>query len=176
VAGTDLASHERYGIEPEGELGYGSGLNRPTRGETKTDTPLEWEDAVATTHIPINVYRENERIMVSTPIPGLEPSNIHIQIDGRTLSIRSGQRGPGQDRMGQYVQEEWTAGPYDGVVTLPGWVNVEKANATYDNGVLVIIFPESHISSSGVITMEKIGTSKGSVVGHVGKDLRSPEP
>jgi HSP20 family protein len=140
---------------------------------------LEWEDAVATMHIPINVYRENERIMVSTPIPGMEPSNIRIQIDGRTVSISSGQRGPGQERMGQlgqYVQAEWTAGPYKGFVTLPGWVNVEKANATYDNGVLVIIFPESHISTSGVVTLEKIGTSKGQVVGHVGKDLRSPEP
>lgn len=126
------------------------------------------------THIPINVYRENDRIMVSAPVPGMEPPNIQIKVEGRKVSINSQQRGPGQDRTRQYIQEQWTAGPYNGEVTLPGWVDVEKANATYDNGVLVIIFPEARASTSGVIAMEKIGTSKGQVVGHVGKDLRSP--
>ena len=135
---------------------------------------VKGEDAVPEKHTPMNVYRENERIMVSAPIPGLEPSNIQIRIEGRTVSIKSEQRGPRQERMGQYVQREWTAGPYQGVVTLPAWVDVEKANATYDNGVLVIIFPESRVSTSGVIAMEKIGTSKGQLVGHVGKDLHSP--
>lgn len=127
-----------------------------------------------TTHIPVNVYRENERIMVSTPVPGLEPANLHIAVEGRTVSIDSKQRGPGQDRTGQYIQEQWTAGPYHGEVTLPCWVDVEKANATYDNGVLVIIFPEAQVSTAGVVTMEKIGTSKGQVVGHVGKHFDSP--
>ena len=132
------------------------------------------EDAMPEEHIPMNVYRENERIMVSAPVPGMEPSNIHIQVEGRKLTIKSKQRGPGQDRTGQYIQQQWTAGPYHGVVTLPAWVDVEKANATYDNGVLVIIFPEAQASTSGVITMDKIGTSKGQIVGHVGKDLHSP--
>lgn len=126
------------------------------------------------THIPVNVYRENERTMVSAPVPGMEPSNIHIAVEGRKVSIDSKQRGPGQDRTRQYIQEQWTAGPYHGEVTLPGWVDVEKANATYDNGVLVIIFPEAQASTAGEVTMEKIGTSKGQFVGHVGKDLHSP--
>lgn len=124
--------------------------------------------------IPINVYREGNRIMVSTPVPGMEPSNIHIRVDGRMITIHSAQRGPGQQRTGHYLQETWAAGPYHGVTTLPAWVNVKKANATYDNGVLVIIFPEARIPTSGTVTMEKIGTSKGQVVGHVGKDLHSP--
>ncbi len=124
--------------------------------------------------VPINVYREHERVMVSAPVPGLEPANIHIRIEGRTLSVSCEQRGPGQARMGQYVQREWTAGPYQGAVTLPVWVDAARANATYDNGVLVIICPESRLATYGAITMEKIGTSKGQLVGHVGKDLRSP--
>jgi HSP20 family protein len=130
--------------------------------------------AMATTHIPINVYREHERIMVSAPVPGMEPSNIHIVVEGRKIAIDSAQRGPRQDKTGQYIQEQWTAGPYHGEVTLPDWVDVGKANATYDNGVLVIIFPASHASTSGIVTMEKIGTSKGQIVGHVGKDLHTP--
>lgn len=125
-------------------------------------------------HIPINVFRENERIMVSAPVPGMEPGNIHIVVEGRKITITSEQRGPGQDRTRQYIQEQWTAGPYHGRVTLPTWVDVERANATYDNGVLVIIFPEAQASMSGVIAMEKIGTSRGQIVGHVGKDLHTP--
>ena len=126
------------------------------------------------TQIPVNVYREKERIMVSAPVPGMEPPNIHILEEGRKVTIEGKQRGPRQDKTGQYIQEQWTAGPYHGEVTLPHWVDVEKANSTYDNGVLVVIFPEAKTSTSGTVTMEKIGTSKGQVVGHVGKDLRSP--
>jgi HSP20 family protein len=124
--------------------------------------------------IPINVYRENERTMVSAPMPGMEPSNIHILVEGRKITISSKQRGPGQDRTGQYIQQQWTAGPYYGMVTLPAWVEVKKANATYDNGVLVIVFPEAQASTSGEIKMGKIGTSKGQIVGNVGKDLHTP--
>ena len=104
----------------------------------------------------------------------MEPANIHIVVKGRKVTITSEQRGPGQDRTRQHIQEQWTAGPYQGEVTLPIWVDVEKANATYDNGVLVVIFPEAQTSMSGVIAMEKRGTSRGQIVGHVGKDLHTP--
>ena len=126
---------------------------------------------MTTKNIPVNVYRESQRIMVSAPVPGLEPENIHVAVEGKKVSIRSPQRGPEQDRTGQYLQENWTAGPYYGEVELPQWVDVDHANATYDNGVLVVIFPRSENPTSGVVTLAKVGTFKGQHIGNVGRDL-----
>ncbi|MGH2375269.1 MAG: Hsp20/alpha crystallin family protein [bacterium] len=120
--------------------------------------------------IPVNIYEEKNRTMVTTPVPGMEPANIGIEVDGHRLVINCGLRGPGQDRTKTYVLREWSVGPYHRIVTLPRNVDVAHANATYDNGVLVIILPVHDIPTAGIVTMDKVGTAKGQAIGHVGKD------
>jgi HSP20 family protein len=66
----------------------------------------------------------------------------------------------------------WTAGPYRRTVDLPESVDASRANASYDNGVLVVIFPLSPRPISGAITLSKVGTAKGQRIRHVGRDLR----
>lgn len=120
--------------------------------------------------IPVNIYEEENRIMVATPVPGMEPANIHIEVDGHRLVISCELRGPGQDRTKHYVLREWSVGPYHRIVTLPRNGDVARTNATYDNGVLVIILPVNDIPTAGIVTMDKVGTAKGQAVRHVGKD------
>ncbi len=57
-------------------------------------------------------------------------------------------------------------------ITLPEYVDATRANATYDNGVLVVIFPRAPRPVSGTITMAKVGTAKGRCCRHAGQDLR----
>jgi HSP20 family molecular chaperone IbpA len=45
----------------------------------------------------INVYRGPRRLMVATTVPGLEPQNIHIAVDGHQLSVQGRLRGLGQE-------------------------------------------------------------------------------
>ena len=121
--------------------------------------------------LPLNVYRGPQRLMVATTAPGLEPQNIRIELEGRRLSIRGAVRGKGQERKQGYLRE-WTAGPYQRAVDLPESVDASRANASYDNGVLVVIFPLSPQPISGAITLLKVGTAKGQRIRHVGRDLR----
>jgi len=120
----------------------------------------------------LNVYRGPQRLMVATTAPGLEPQNIRAELDGRRLSIRGALRGPGEGRKEGYLRE-WSAGPYQRTVDLPESVDASRANASYDNGVLVLIFPLSPRPISGTITLSKVGTAKGQRIRHVGHDLRS---
>ena len=119
----------------------------------------------------LNVYRGPQRLMVATTAPGLEPQNIRIELDGQRLSIQSPVRGLGQGRKQGYLRE-WTVGPYHRTVELPESVDASRANASYDNGVLVVIFPLSPRPISGAITLSKVGTAKGQRIRHVGRDLR----
>jgi HSP20 family protein len=63
-------------------------------------------------------------------------------------------------------------GPYRREIELPEPVDATRANASYDNGVLVVMFPRAARPVSGSIRMAKVGTSKGRCRRHVGSDLR----
>ncbi len=119
----------------------------------------------------LNIYRGPLRLMVATTAPGLEPQNIRIELEGRRLSIRGAMRGRAWERKRGYLRE-WTAGPYHRTVDLPESVDASRANASYDNGVLVVIFPLAGRSISGTVTLSKLGTAKGQRIRHVGHDLR----
>lgn len=123
--------------------------------------------------VPVNIYRGVRRLMVATRLPGLEPRDIRLAVDGKRFSIEGVLRGVGQEQRPGYVQREWTVGPYQREIELPEPVDATRANATYDNGVLVVMFPLTTQPISGTITMEKVGTAKGRVRRHVGKDLQS---
>lgn len=99
--------------------------------------------------------------MVTAPLPGLEPQDIHCQVDGRTLSITAALRGPGQDRTQAYILREWTVSSSERRLDLPRWVDPTRANATFDNGVLVLMLPFASARTAGDIPMVKVGTSKG---------------
>lgn len=117
--------------------------------------------------VPVNMYREVHKMMVAAPLPGLEPRNIRVEVAGRRLTIHGGLRGPGQERK-RYVLRQWTAGPYHCTVDLPASVDAARANATFDNGVLVVILPLAPQPISGTISLLKIGTAKGQLIRHVG--------
>ncbi len=122
--------------------------------------------------VPVNVYRGLRRLMVATHLPGLEPQNIHLEVDGGRFSIQGLLRGSRQERRPGSLQQEWMAGPYRREIELPESVDATKANATYDNGVLVVMFPRAPRPVSGSITMAKVGTARGRCRRHVGQDLR----
>jgi HSP20 family protein len=120
--------------------------------------------------LPVNVYHEVHRLMVAAPLPGMEPRNIKVEVAGRRLSINVALRGPGQKRK-EYVLRQWTTGPYHRTVDLPAAVDAARANATFDNGVLVVILPLATQPTSGTISMLKIGTAKGQLIRHAGMTL-----
>lgn len=127
---------------------------------------------MAEIRVPVNVYRGVRRLMVATHLPGLEPQNIRLTLEGERFSIQGMVRGARQERHPGYLQREWMVGPYRREIHLPESVDATRANATYDNGVLVVIFPRAERPISGTITLAKVGTAKGWCRRHVGQDLR----
>ncbi|MGH2359163.1 MAG: Hsp20/alpha crystallin family protein [bacterium] len=116
----------------------------------------------------MNVYQEVNRIMLAAPRPGTEPDNIRVEIDGHRVSLSGSLRGPGQTRTQQFIQREWSVGPYDRIIDLPVAVDGARANASFDNGVLVVILPIAERPTAGILILTKIGTAKGQLIQHVG--------
>lgn len=123
--------------------------------------------------IPVRVYRGKEHIMLAAPLPGLEPENISVTINGDTVNIQGDERGPGQ-RDREMIIEEWSIGPYHREVKLPEMVDAELTNATYGNGILVLSMPKckhTQPDSHATFKLHPIEGARGERIGHSGMDV-----
>jgi HSP20 family protein len=123
-------------------------------------------------NVPVRLYQTENQLMVAVPVPGLEPQNISVSIDGNRVTIRGEERGPRQHER-DLLLAEWTIGPYHRGLELPQPVNGALTNATYGNGVLVLSMPKMAQGQQGVsaeFLLEAIEATRGERVGHSGRD------
>lgn len=126
------------------------------------------QEDVSPQFIPVKVYRSDERLMVTAPMPGLEPDDIAVEItaDGRLIldgALRGTLKG-----MKELIIDEWSVGGYHRELPLPDPVNAELANLTYGNGVLVIALPLADETRPAVLGLAATGTAHGERVGNAG--------
>jgi len=92
--------------------------------------------------IPLNIFENEDGLVLSAPMPGIEESDLDISVLGDELRLRASERGPGQERK-DYLLREWSYGPYERRVRLPYAVDADRAVATLGNGVLVLTLPRA---------------------------------
>jgi HSP20 family protein len=81
-----------------------------------------------------------ERAIVKVELPGVEVGAVHLEVRGRALVI-SGEKPIRETEGRTYQQVELPSGPFRRVVELSVDVEPERAEATYDDGVLRIELP-----------------------------------
>ena len=120
--------------------------------------------------IPVKVYRTTDRLMVATPMPGLEPEDISVEVTNTCHIILQGQiRGLLKgDNDKELLTDEWSVGGYYRDVALPDKVDGEHANVTYGNGVLVVAMPLNERTIPAQLTLDTIGPGRGEHLGNTG--------
>ena len=120
------------------------------------------------TAVPINLFENDRELMVVAPMPGIAPEDISIDVtDAGALTLRSAQRGEGQERI-SYLRREWSYGPYERTVELPCAVDALRANVSFGNGVLAITFPKVEATVAGRVDVARVGHARGIAAGHRG--------
>ncbi len=109
------------------------------------ERPLEregWGRAARGVFPPVNVFSEREGYVVRAELPGLSPENISVESEGNTLTI-SGKRETGAVATGSLHRRERWSGEFSRSLQLPDDLDQEKAEATYEQGILTIRIPKS---------------------------------
>jgi HSP20 family protein len=120
------------------------------------------------TAVPINIFENDRELMVVAPMPGVEPEDIEVDVtDDAQLTLRARQHGPGQERI-DYLLREWSYGPFERTIQLPRPVDASRANLTFGNGVLTIVFPKAGATSGGMLAVDRTGRARGMTAGHSG--------
>ena len=119
--------------------------------------------------IPVNVFQTPEQIVLVAPMPGLHPNDIEIQVTGDAVYLRAELRGPHQEEK-DYIVHEWSYGPYERTVRLPCGVDAERANASFDNGLLVLSLPKRDVTRAHRVLLTGGNAPRGMQMTHSGHD------
>jgi HSP20 family protein len=85
---------------------------------------------------------EPAELVVVVELAGIDPETVHVIAADRTLVVAGERRRPRAGKGGQiYQQMEIDYGPFERRVPLPEDVEVDGATASYDQGLLKIVFP-----------------------------------
>ena len=119
-------------------------------------------------HIPVKVYRTDERVMIAAPMAGLEPENIRVEVtkDGR-LILQGDERALLKE-VKELLIDEWSVGAYHRELALPSPVNAVCANISYGNGVLMVTLPISEQTTPARLTLERVTPTHGEHRGNAG--------
>ena len=89
------------------------------------------------------VDREGKRFVAHVALPGVDPKDVNISVQGNMLTI-SGERNVSNERReGDTIYNELIYGEFERTLSLPEGVDTQKITADYRNGVLEISAPLS---------------------------------
>jgi len=107
------------------------------------------------------IDKDGKRFHCQISLPGVEPKDVNIQVQGNTLSI-SGERSTSREsKESDYIHREITYGSFQRLVDLPEGVDPDKVTAEYRNGMLEITAPVSSAALPRKIEVKSLPTARG---------------
>jgi HSP20 family protein len=121
--------------------------------------------------VPANVFSSGQRVTIAAPMPGQEPENISVVVSaGPVVTLHADLRGALKGDK-ELIRDEWTPGPYHREVELPNHVDGQRANLTYNNGVLVVALPVAERTTPATLTFGQTSGTHGERIGNRGRNL-----
>jgi HSP20 family protein len=93
--------------------------------------------------LPVDVAEEDDKLIVRASLPGIDPDDLHVTIEDNVLTIRAETKGEEEREEGRYLVRERRSGSLHRSLLLPETVDGDKAEPTYENGVLTITLPKA---------------------------------
>jgi HSP20 family protein len=92
--------------------------------------------------MPIDVAETEDSYTVKAVMPGVKADNVDINITGDVLTIRGETRTESEEKQANYHRREIRFGTYARSLQLPTAVQSDRAEATFEDGVLTLTLPK----------------------------------
>jgi len=93
--------------------------------------------------VPLDVYQTSDAVVVKAPLPGVKPDELDITITGDRLTIKGESKVENEVKKEDYFLHESRYGEFSRTVTLPGGLEADRAEATFEDSVLTISIPKA---------------------------------
>ena len=93
-------------------------------------------------------------------LPGYKPEDVEITVENGTLTIKAEDRSEETQEQGGWVVREISRGSVMRTVTLPTGLEADKADATFEHGVLRLRFPKAEQVKPRQIRIQPVTTGE----------------
>lgn len=100
-----------------------------------------WEGMGLT--FPIDMYETDDSLVVKASLPGVDPDEVDISVTGDSLTIKGEHKAHEEIKRENYHRQELRYGAFARTVALPMRVQSDRAEATFENGILSINLPKA---------------------------------
>ena len=102
---------------------------------------------------PVEVGETSEEVFVSVQVPGLNKEDLELELNERGLTVRGEIKKEKEDKKKNYYRQEIRHGSFSRTVELPGEVEVSKATADLEKGVLNVHIPKTEKARTRAVTV-----------------------
>ena len=102
----------------------------------------------------VDVFEEEDHIVMKAELPGMEKDNIAIDVNGRVLTLKGERSYDNEVKEDKYTLRERSYGKFQRSFTLPAETDSEKIKAEYKDGVLKLNIPKPASSKPKQITIQ----------------------
>jgi HSP20 family protein len=92
---------------------------------------------------PVDISEDQDKIRLTTELPGVREDQVSIQMEGGVLTIRGERKFEDEKQGRNFHRVERSYGQFVRSFTLPNNVDREKIRATFSDGILEIEIPKS---------------------------------
>jgi len=92
---------------------------------------------------PVNLYDDGESFIVKAEVPGIAPTDLHIDATVNALTIKGERKRPETNSKASFHRRERGHGTFSRAINLPQEVNPDKVRASYKLGVLEVVLPKA---------------------------------
>jgi len=89
--------------------------------------------------MPMDAWREGDRFVIEMDVPGVSPDTIDIDVERNVLTVRAERVARNGDW--EMLASETTKGAFSRQLVLGDNLDLDKIEASYDNGVLRLVVP-----------------------------------
>jgi len=111
--------------------------------------------------VPIDMYQTDDSVTVKASLPGIKPEEVEITISGDTLTIKGETKTEEEMKKENYFRHEISYGAFSRSILLPSSLQTDKAEATFDNGVLTLNIPKAEETKPKQIKVKPKGVIEG---------------
>ena len=144
---TEMARWER---EMERMLGHWFSGKSPSLFDDRSRE----DDGFGVREPSIDLYEENDQIVVKAELPGMTKDDIQVTVADNVLTIRGEKKKEEEDRGRDYYRAERVYGAFVRTLPLPAEINPAKIQALFKNGVLEIRLPKSEEAKKKAIDVK----------------------
>jgi HSP20 family protein len=96
----------------------------------------------------VDVSETGKKVIVKSEIPGLDPKDIDISVNGNRMTLRGERKHEHEEKGESFHRVERSYGAFYREIGLPAEVDSSKAEATYKDGVLTVKLKKTKESST----------------------------